>query len=66
MKLSTIITASLAVFSAALGVSASAADGQLEIETLFKPDECLLKSQKGDKLSMQYVGAAFPTALFTR
>ena len=57
MKLSTVLTTTLAIFSAALGVSAGAAEGQLEIETLFKPEECLLKSQKGDKLSMQCVSS---------
>jgi hypothetical protein len=55
MKLSTILTTSLALLAAAIGVTA----GELEIETLFKPDECLLKSQKGDKLSMQYVALSF-------
>lgn len=55
MKLSTVLTTTLAIFSVALGAAAGPAEGQLEIETLFKPEECLLKSQKGDKLSMQYV-----------
>ncbi|KAJ9117769.1 Peptidyl-prolyl cis-trans isomerase fpr2 [Naganishia adeliensis] len=56
MKLSTVLTTTLAIFSVALGATAGPAEGQLEIETLFKPEECLLKSQKGDKLSMHYTG----------
>ncbi|KAI5453733.1 Peptidyl-prolyl cis-trans isomerase fpr2 [Naganishia albida] len=52
MKLSAIFTTTLAIITTALTVSA----GELEIETLFKPEECLLKSQKGDKLSMHYTG----------
>ncbi|GHJ83867.1 hypothetical protein NliqN6_0269 [Naganishia liquefaciens] len=54
MKLSTILTASLGLLVAS--VSAAAAEG-LVVETLFKPEECLLKSQKGDKLSMHYTGS---------
>jgi hypothetical protein len=52
MKLSTIFT-SLGLLVTAVTASA-AADG-LIVETLFKPEECLLKSQNGDKLSMQSV-----------
>lgn len=58
MKLSTILAASLGLLVASVS---AAADG-LVVETLFKPEECLLKSQKGDKLSMQYAPA--PPSIF--
>jgi hypothetical protein len=34
----------------------SKAQAQLQVGVKYKPDECPLKSRKGDKLSMQWVG----------
>jgi len=33
----------------------TAKDAQLQVGVKYKPDECPLKTRKGDKLSMQYV-----------
>jgi hypothetical protein len=37
----------------AIATAVAAQDEGLVVDTLYKPEECLLKSQKGDKLSMQ-------------
>ncbi|KAG8919056.1 Peptidyl-prolyl cis-trans isomerase fpr2 [Tulasnella sp. 408] len=50
--------------SAALMASASEtkeAPKELLIEKLYVPEECPIKSQKGDKLSMHYRGTLFDT-----
>lgn len=62
MKLSTIAFAGIAALVSSVGVSAQ--DSGLEIETLFKPSECLLKSRKGDQLSMQWVARWMYPILF--
>ncbi|KAJ9120078.1 hypothetical protein QFC22_002976 [Naganishia vaughanmartiniae] len=49
MKIISLLTACFV----AVAASVAAQEGGLIVDTLYKPEECLLKSQKGDKLSMQ-------------